>query len=156
MAEIYKVFEQARSKLEHSAPASLVGFYPLEVVKGWYHVKKIEIGLKGKGGFENETQRQSYILGLKSDLVDLTGSESKKHSFVGFAAFSLLEAAGYPMKPGTSVPNIDFDDLKYISLLDHLVAANIELREFELEVLGEKSPTLQMAGFIKTIYQILP
>ena len=146
MAEIHQLFEQARSKLQQAAPASLVGFYPLEVVKGWYHVKRAEIGSSGNGGFSNETQRQSYILGLKADLVDLTASKDKRYAYVGFTAFRLLGAAGYPVKPETSIPNIDFNDPKYISLLDHLVAATIELREFELGVLGEKIQHIPNGG----------
>lgn len=154
MAEIQKGFEQARAKLKNAAPVSLVGFHPLEAVRGWYNGERAKIAAEGVSGFGTKAEKQNYILGLKADLSELTSSKNNQHAFVEFVAMDLLDKSGYPLKAGSSLPNIDFDDPKYIKLLDHLVSATIELKEFELSVLGEKVSHIANGGIYNSAVSI--
>lgn len=149
MAKLHQLFEQARLKLNNETPVSLVGFRPLQAVREYYHSKKSEIAANGKSGFAKDVLLENYIIDLKDDLVELQSSKEKRYAFVELTAFGLLEQAGYPMKPNTSVVNVDFEAPQYTNLLDHLVGATIELREFELKVLGEKVQHTPNGGIYK-------
>lgn len=154
MAEIQKGFEQAHAKLKNAAPVSLIGFHPLEAVRGWYHGERAKIAAEGVSGFGTKAEKQNYILGLKADLSELTSSKNNQYAFAEFVAMHLLDKSGYPLKAGSSLPNIDFDDPKYIKLLDHLVSATIELKEFELNVLGEKVSHIANGGIYNSAISI--
>ena len=136
MAQIYKLFDQAKAKLNNPKPASMIGFYPLPTVQDWYHVKKAALNSETKAGFGNEEHLNNHIKGLKEDLAILTSNKEQRYAYVEFVAHSLLESAGYACKPNSSIPNIDFTDPKYYDFLEHLVAAMIHLKEFELQKLG--------------------
>lgn len=139
MAEIHKAFETAFAKLENPKSASLVGFAPLNAVTSWYQLHKAEVMARTKAMFENARELETYKLGLRQSLIELTSANrERRYKAVEYSAHQILLEAGYPLRADNSLPNIDFDDPKYFDLLEHLVSAKVELKELELSRLGDK------------------
>ncbi len=156
MAEIHKTFETASAKLENPKPASLVGFSPLNAVTSWHQLHRAEVMARTKAMFVNTTELETYKLGLRQSLIELTSTNSeRRYKAVEHSAYQILFEAGYPLKSDSSVPNVDFDDLKYLDLLEHLLLAKIELKELELSRLGEKVSFTPNGGvFVNNIGQL--
>ncbi|MEP1230192.1 MAG: site-specific integrase [Litorimonas sp.] len=156
MAEIYKTFETASAKLKNSAPASLVGFAPLNAVKSWHQLRTAEVIARTKAMFENAKELEDYKLGLRHSLVELTSINKKQqYNAVEYSANQILLEAGYPSKADKSIPNIDFEDPKYLDLLEYLVSSKIELKELELSRLGDKIHLTPNGGvFVNNVGQL--
>lgn len=139
MAAIHKMFDTTSAKLEVPKPASLVGFFPLDAVRGWYQQRSAEVMSRTKAMFANATEIESYKLGLRHDLVDLTSiNNDRRYKAVEYSAYEILSTAGYPLSPDTSIPNVDKTDPKFADLFEHLISAKVELKELELSRLGDK------------------
>ena len=137
LGEIQKEFEIAKAKNDQIKPALLVGFDSLFEVTKWFHPQRELL----EHQTYNHTSNDQDILvdNAQLELVELT-SENLERRFLAVQdiADKILKSSGYPVHPKTGLANIDVADKNYRKLLDLLITAQIELKEYELSRLGEK------------------